>query len=196
MNRPNYHLLFFKVYGSLCLLSCESKQGRNAPSMADQCYTCNKFFIERKSSERYLNSCSDMPVVVHKYENQSIQTFFDSVKFRGNLPFAICFDLETTCSKKNKQFWRRHNHVPCFISFCGCISSEPQFRKNICCEEVSPHIWTIKQCRVPFEWNDSLFWSYNRATTKELCSSIFQKNGKVLAKWNVFLGAKICNWLT
>lgn len=45
-----------------------------------------------------------MPRVLHKFENQSIQTFFDNVKFMGDLPFAIYFDFETTCDKKTYNF--------------------------------------------------------------------------------------------
>ena len=48
------------------------KKGRVAPSTADQCYASNKFFIERKSLERHLNSCGHMPGLVYKFENQSI----------------------------------------------------------------------------------------------------------------------------
>ena len=65
------------------------KKGRAVPSTADQCYTCNKFFIERKSLERHLNSCGHMPGLMYKFKSQSIQTFFDNVKFMGDLPFAI-----------------------------------------------------------------------------------------------------------
>lgn len=45
-----------------------------------------------------------MPRVLHKFENQSIQTFFDNVKFMGDLSFAIYFDSETTCDKKTYNF--------------------------------------------------------------------------------------------
>ena len=43
-----------------------------------------------------------MPGLVYKFENQSIQTFFDNVKLISDLPFGIYFDFETTCGKKDK----------------------------------------------------------------------------------------------
>ena len=73
------------------------KKGKLAPSTADQCYACNKFFIERKSLERHLNSYVHMPGLVYNFENQIIQMFFDNVKFMGDLSFAIYFGFETTC---------------------------------------------------------------------------------------------------
>ena len=77
------------------------KKGRVAPSTADQCYACNKFFIERKSLERHLNSCGHMPGLVYKFENQSIQTFFDNVKFIGDSPSILVLKPQVA---KNIQF--------------------------------------------------------------------------------------------
>ena len=77
------------------------KKGRVAPSTADQCYASNKFFIERKSLERHLNSCGHMPGLVYKFENQSIQTFFDNVKFMGDLPSILVLKPQVA---KNIQF--------------------------------------------------------------------------------------------
>ena len=34
------------------------------------------------------------------FENQNIQTFFDNMKFLGDIPFSIYFYLETTTGKK------------------------------------------------------------------------------------------------
>ena len=77
------------------------KQGRVAPATADQCYACNKFFIQRKSLERHLNSCGHMPGLAYKFENQSIQTFFDNVKFMGDSPFILVLKPQMA---KNIQF--------------------------------------------------------------------------------------------
>ena len=35
-----------------------------------------------------------MPSIVYKFENQSIQTFFDNMKFMGDLLSAIYFNRE------------------------------------------------------------------------------------------------------
>ena len=57
------------------------KKGRAESSTADQCYAFNRFFTEQKFLERHLNCCAHMPGVVYKFENQSIQIFFDNTKF-------------------------------------------------------------------------------------------------------------------
>ena len=57
------------------------KKGRAESSTADQCYAFNRFFTEQKSLERHLNCCAHIPRVVYRFENQSIQTFFDDTKF-------------------------------------------------------------------------------------------------------------------
>ena len=71
---------------------------------ADQCYGCNKFFIEIKSLERHMNVWACFLAIVYKFENQNIKTFFDNMKFMGDLPFSIYFDLETTTGKKFYNF--------------------------------------------------------------------------------------------
>ena len=72
--------------------------------IADQYYACNKFLMEKKSLQRHLNSCGHMPGILCKFENQNIQTFFNNVKFMGDVSFSIYFHFETTSSKKSLQF--------------------------------------------------------------------------------------------
>ena len=45
-----------------------------------------------------------MPGLIYKFKNQNISTFDGNVKFMGDLPFSIYFDLETTCRKKSMKF--------------------------------------------------------------------------------------------
>ena len=51
-----------------------------------------------------MNVCGHFLGIVYKFENQNIQTFFDNMKFMGDLPFSIYFDLETTTDKKVYNF--------------------------------------------------------------------------------------------
>ena len=90
---------------------------------ADQCYGCNKFFIERKSLERRMNVCGHFPGIVYKFENQNIQTFFDNMKFMGDLPFSIYFDLETTTGKKVYNFDEDATLYP--VSYAFVITFHP-----------------------------------------------------------------------
>ena len=105
------------------------KKGRAALSKADQCYTCNRFFIERKSLKRHLNNCGCMPGVVYKFENQSIQTFFDNVKFMGDLLFVIYFDFETTCDKKTYNF--DNDASMCHVSYAIMVAIQPNLNLDI-----------------------------------------------------------------
>ena len=82
-------------------VNSEQKSGENRASTAENCFACNKFFIERKSLERRFTSiCRRFASIVHKFENQNIHTLFDNTKFMGDLPFAIYFDFETALGKK------------------------------------------------------------------------------------------------
>ena len=79
-----------------------SNKTKNSLSITttDQCYGCNKFFIEKKSLERYMNACGYFPGIIYKFENQNIQTFSGNIKFIRDLPFSTYFDLETTTGKE------------------------------------------------------------------------------------------------
>ena len=79
-----------------------SNKTKNSLSITttDQCYGCNKFFIEKKSLERYMNVCGYFPGIIYKFENQNIQTFSGNIKFIRDLPFSTYFDLETTTGKE------------------------------------------------------------------------------------------------
>ena len=76
------------------------RNNKNVSTTADQCYCCNKFFIERKSLQRHMNVCGHLPRIVYKSENQNMQTFLDNIKFMGDIPFSIYFDLEIATGKK------------------------------------------------------------------------------------------------
>ena len=68
---------------------------------AEQCYACNKFFLQKKSLESHLKTCSSMPGIIYKFKNQNIQTFFDDMKIMSDLPFAIYFHLRQPQVKKS-----------------------------------------------------------------------------------------------
>ena len=48
------------------------KKGKGVTS-ADQCFTYNKFFIQKKYLEKHLQVCSSMPGMIYRFENQSMQ---------------------------------------------------------------------------------------------------------------------------
>lgn len=53
----------------------------------------------------------------YKLKNQNISIFEDNVKFMGDLPFSIYFDVETTCEKKSMKLRKRQK----FIQFPSII---------------------------------------------------------------------------
>ena len=71
---------------------------------AKQCYGCSKFFTQKKPFKNHIKTCRSMPGIVHKFNNQNISTFEDNYRFMGDLPFAIYFDIKTTCGKKAYNF--------------------------------------------------------------------------------------------
>ena len=70
-----------------------------------------------------MNVCRDFPGIVYKFENQNIQTFFDNMKFMGDLPFFIYFDLETTTGKKVYDFDEDATLYP--VSYAFVLSFHP-----------------------------------------------------------------------
>ena len=77
---------------------------------ADQCYACNAFVAGKAALDTHLETCFFMPGIVYKFENQHITTFEDNFRFMGEQPFAVYFDLETACGKK--EFHKSRNLTP------------------------------------------------------------------------------------
>ena len=94
-------------------------------SMANQCFSCNKIFIQSKSLENHMQTCSSMPGLVYKFEKKHILTFEDIVKFMGEVSFAIYFDLETTCREKTYNFDEDPTLYP--VSHVIIIAFHPKF---------------------------------------------------------------------
>lgn len=88
----NIDFYFSKLMRKAYRVVSNKKNGVESTT-ADQCFACNKLFIEKKSLENHKRACSSMPGLVYKFENQNILTFEENVKFMGDLPFAIYFDF-------------------------------------------------------------------------------------------------------
>ena len=46
------------------------KKGKESTTV-EQCYACNKFFIQKKSLERHLIVCGHLPGIIYKFENRT-----------------------------------------------------------------------------------------------------------------------------
>ena len=64
-------------------------------SCAYQCYYCNKFFTEERH-KRHTENCLGVPGVIYNVNTKSLISFQDSFNSKGNLPFVLYFDFETT----------------------------------------------------------------------------------------------------
>ena len=82
-----------------CRIRKDRGKCRIESSMANQCFACDKSFIQSKSLENHMKTCSSMPGLVYKFEKKHILTFEDIVKFMGEVPFAIYFALKQRVGK-------------------------------------------------------------------------------------------------
>ena len=48
-----------------------------------------------------MENCSGVPGIVYNFNNQNLVTFEDNFKSKGDLPFALYFDFETTSPTDN-----------------------------------------------------------------------------------------------
>ena len=67
-----------------------------------QCYYCNKFYIDKQHHKRHLETCSGKPGIIYNFNNQCLISYQDNFKNKGDLPFAIYFDFETTAPTDNQ----------------------------------------------------------------------------------------------
>ena len=61
-----------------------------------ECYYCRKFFIQKNKHEKHLSVCSGKPGIVYNFCIQNLVSFEDNFGSKGDLPFSIYFDFETT----------------------------------------------------------------------------------------------------
>ena len=66
-----------------------------------QCYYCNKFFIQEMRQKRHMENCSGRPEVVYNFNNQNLISYQDNFHAKGDVPFLIYFDFETTAPTDN-----------------------------------------------------------------------------------------------
>ena len=70
-----------------------------------------------------------MPGIICKFENQNVQTFFDNMKFMGDLPFSIYFDSETNSGKKIYNFDDDSTLYPVSYAFVVAFHSDVNIEK-------------------------------------------------------------------
>ena len=61
-----------------------------------ECFYCNEFWTVKSRYEKHLRTCGKKPGVVYDFNLKNIVTFEDNFKYRGDVPFSVYADFETT----------------------------------------------------------------------------------------------------
>ena len=62
---------------------------------------CRKFFIREDRQKRHMESFAGVPGVVYNFNNQNLISYPDNFHAKGDIPFVIYFDFETTAPTDN-----------------------------------------------------------------------------------------------
>ena len=68
---------------------------------AYQCYHCNQFFAREERQKRHIESCLDVPGVIYNLNTKTLTSFQDNFNSKGDLPFVLYYDFETTAPTDN-----------------------------------------------------------------------------------------------
>ena len=63
--------------------------------------TIAEIFLRQERQKRHMENCSGVPGAIYNFNTQSLVSFEDSFHAKGDLPFAIYFDFETTAPTDN-----------------------------------------------------------------------------------------------
>ena len=72
------------------------KQDIRHASAVYECYYCASFFIRKNDFNKHIRICGKKPGVVYGFSLQNVVTFKDNIKYKGDLPFCVYADFETT----------------------------------------------------------------------------------------------------
>ena len=116
-----------KAYSSLHL---EGKKGLARAHKVYQRYYCIKFFLTQFKQKRHTENCSGKPGVVYSFNNQCLISYVDNSGNKGDLPFVIYFDFETTEPIDNCLDPEQKKNVCSFLCNDFCVSSGVKIRLN------------------------------------------------------------------
>ena len=71
---------------------------------AYQFHGCLGIFSAKNRFKNYLETCSKMPGVIYKFENQNLVSFEDDFQYLGNLPFVAQFHFGTTIGSSLRNY--------------------------------------------------------------------------------------------
>ena len=82
-------------------LYSDGKRGVKRAHKVHKCYYSNKYFITETRQKRHIQNCTGKPGIVYNFNNQRLISYQDNFSKKGDLPFAIYFDFETTAPTDN-----------------------------------------------------------------------------------------------
>ena len=91
-----------------------------------ECYYCNRFFRHESKKERHLKVCSRKPGIVYNFCSQTLTSFEDNYKSKGDVPFTFYFDFETTSPTDSE--WLNPEQKKMFVmSYVIIVAFHPHF---------------------------------------------------------------------
>ena len=91
-----------------------------------ECYYCNRFFRHESKKERHLKVCSGKPGIVYNFCSQTLTSFEDNYKSKGDVPFTFYFDFETTSPTDSE--WLNPEQKKMFVmSYVIIVAFHPHF---------------------------------------------------------------------
>ena len=82
--------------------SKSKKEYLQRSSKVQSCHYCNQFYVHNNTKfQRHIKHCSGKPDIIYNFTNQSLISYEDNFKSKGDLPFCIYFDFETTAPTDN-----------------------------------------------------------------------------------------------
>ena len=91
-----------------------------------ECYYCNKFFRRKGKAEIHLKVCSGKPGIVYNFCSQTLTSFEDNFKSKGDVPFTIYFDFETT-SPTDADWLNPEDKKMFVVSYVIVVAFHPYF---------------------------------------------------------------------
>ena len=90
-------LFFQRIFQKhIRLLIQKEKKGITRAHKCYQYHYCNKLFIQEIRQKRHIENCSGRTGVVYNFNNQNLIRYKDNVHAKGDVPFVLYFDFETT----------------------------------------------------------------------------------------------------
>ena len=91
-----------------------------------ECYYCNNFFRKKYKADQHLKVCSRKPGIVYNFCSQTLTSFEDNYKSKGDVPFTLFFDFETT-SPTDADYLNPEDKKMFVVSYVIVVAFHPHF---------------------------------------------------------------------